>query len=52
MRRYLEGRNEPWSGFQVVLEVTRSQERQITSLEEDPLKEASQQTSWSFDPYL
>jgi len=39
-------------GFQDVLEVTSSLEKQRTSSEEDPIKESSHPISWSFDPHL
>jgi len=49
MVRFHVARNIPQTGFQDVIEVTRSLERQRMRTEEDPKKEASQQTSWSSD---
>jgi len=41
-----------FEGIQGVVEVTSSLERQRVGSEEDPVKEASQQTSWYFDHHL
>jgi len=48
MRKYLVRRKGPLRGFQDVLEVAKSLEKQRASLEENPVKEAILTDLWVF----